>query len=97
MIVMKKYMIFAISFILLFSLCQILSGMILTFAYTPDIEEAWNSSASLSQETVIKGSVSPFWPMLLLAFLSASIAYFISNITRRNSPKNERYMESKTK
>lgn len=74
---MKKYAIFAISFILLFTLFQVLSGMLLTFTYTPDIEEAWNMSANLPQETMIKSSHNPFLLTLFIAFLSASIAYFI--------------------
>lgn len=74
---MKKYLIFAISFILLFLLFQILSGLFLTIAYTPDIEEAWNMSADAPQKVVIKGSRSPFLITLFIAFLSASIAYFI--------------------
>lgn len=74
---MKKYIIFAISFILLFSLFQVLSGLVLTLTYTPDMEEAWNMSAGLPQESVIKGSSSPFFLTLLLAFLSATIAYVI--------------------
>ncbi|MFD2043078.1 hypothetical protein ACFSTA_02010 [Ornithinibacillus salinisoli] len=74
---MKKYIIFAISFILLFSLFEILSGMLLTTMYTPDITEAWNTSANLSQEVVIKGGTSNFLLTLFFAFLSATIAYFI--------------------
>ncbi|GAB3053746.1 hypothetical protein [Virgibacillus ainsalahensis] len=83
---MKKYIIFAISFILLFSLFQVLSGMFLTLTYTPDISEAWNRSADLSQEVVIKGSGSSFLLTLSIAFLSATIAYFIpKKITKNNS------------
>ncbi|GEL78456.1 hypothetical protein [Tenuibacillus multivorans] len=86
---MKKYFLFAISFILLFSLFQVLSGMFLTYSYTPDIEEAWNYSANLSQEVVIKGSYAPFLLTLLFAFLSATIAYFISKkiMSTKNSIK----------
>ncbi|ASK61605.1 hypothetical protein CFK37_05200 [Virgibacillus phasianinus] len=80
---MKKYIIFAISFILLFSLFQVLSGMLLTFTYTPDISEAWNLSAN-SQETIIKSSHSSFLLTLFIAFLSATIAYFIP----KNIPNN---------
>ncbi|WP_138419445.1 hypothetical protein [Aquibacillus sediminis] len=85
---MKKYIIFAISFVLLFSLLQALSGMLLTFFYTPDITEAWNASANLSQEVIIKGSNSNFFLTLFFAFLSASIAYFIpKKITRTSTSK----------
>lgn len=75
---MKKYIIFAISFILLFSLFQVLSGIFLTVAYTPDIEEAWNMSANSSEQVAMKGSSnSSFVYTLFIAFLSATIAYFI--------------------
>lgn len=76
---MKKYIVFAISFILLFSLFQVISGIILTSIYTPDVTEAWNLTANLSQEVVIKGNHSFFGLIFLVAFLTASIAYFISN------------------
>ncbi|HLR68231.1 hypothetical protein [Virgibacillus alimentarius] len=75
---MKRYFIFAISFILLFLLFQVLSGMLLTFTYTPDVDDAWNMSANLSQEVIIKSSQSSFLLLLFIAFLSATIAYFIS-------------------
>lgn len=85
---MKKYVVFAISFILLFSLFQVLSGMLLTITYTPDIAEAWNLSANLSEETIIKSSNSPFLLTLFIAFLSATIAYFIPiKVTKNNSIK----------
>lgn len=74
---MKKYIIFAISFILLFVLFQILSGLVLTYAYTPDIEEAWKMSADAPQETIIRSSGSSFLLTLLIAFVAATIAYFI--------------------
>jgi len=85
----KKYIIFAISFILLFSLFQflfqVLSGTLFTFMYTPDIEEAWNSSANLSQEVVIKSNHSPFLLTLFFAFLSATVAYFIPKKFMKNN------------
>lgn len=75
---MKKYLIFAVSFMLLFLVLQVLSGMLLTFTYTPDVEEAWKASTNLSQEVMIKSSHSPLLLTTVIAFLSASIAYFIS-------------------
>lgn len=79
---MKKYIIFAVSFILLFFSFQFLSGMFLTLTYTPDIAEAWNLAANLSQEVVIRNNHSPFLLTLFIAFLSATIAYFISKKIR---------------
>lgn len=74
---MKKSIIFAISFILLFSLFQVLYGMFLTFKYTPDTAEAWNLSANLPQEIIIKSSHSTSFLTLFFVFISAAIAYFI--------------------
>ncbi|WP_249872180.1 hypothetical protein [Oceanobacillus saliphilus] len=74
---MKNFMIIAISFLILFSLFQVISGMLLTLMYTPNITEAWNVSANLSQEVIIESSNSHFILTLFLAFLSAVIAYFI--------------------
>jgi len=74
---MKKYIIFAISFIVLFSVFLILSGFFLTLFYTPDITEAWNQSGNLPSSVIIKGS--SFIP-LFLAFLAATLAYFTPRI-----------------
>ncbi|MUK90616.1 hypothetical protein GMD78_19855 [Ornithinibacillus sp. L9] len=79
---MKKYIIFIISFLILFSLFQVLSGLFLTYVYTPDIAEAWGMGANLSQEVAIKSSQSPFLFTLFLALLSATIAYFIPELTK---------------
>lgn len=76
---MKKYIIFAISFLVLFSLLQVLFGMLLTFIYTPNLEEAGNMSGGLPQSVVISSGSGSFLPPFIIAFLSASIAYFIPN------------------
>lgn len=75
---MKKYIIFAISFVFLFIVFQILSGYFLTLFYTPDITEAWNQAGNLPSSVVIKGS-SSFIP-LFFAFLAATLAYFTPKI-----------------
>jgi quinol-cytochrome oxidoreductase complex cytochrome b subunit len=85
----KRFIIFSISFILLFSLFQILSGMLLTLMYTPDMEEAWNFSGNLSQEVVIQSSHSPFSLTLFIAFLAASIAYFIPKKFKNSSNRTQ--------
>lgn len=77
--VMKKYIVFVFSLILLFSLFQVLSGILLTMTYKPDIESAWNLTPHLTQETVIKGISQPSLVMLLIIIFSASLAYYISN------------------
>ncbi|MBP2076338.1 hypothetical protein [Oceanobacillus polygoni] len=84
---MKKYIAFAISFLFAYPLLQISSGMLLTFTYTPDIEEAWNQSATMAQEAIISSSPSSFSISLLIAFLAASIAYFIANKFRKVNAK----------
>ncbi|MDY0410406.1 hypothetical protein [Paracerasibacillus soli] len=68
-------MIFAVSFVVLFSLFQFLMGLFLTFIYTPDMELAWSASATLSHKVVLKGD--SFFFTFFFAFLSATIAYFI--------------------
>ncbi|MDY0404337.1 hypothetical protein P5G51_001940 [Virgibacillus sp. 179-BFC.A HS] len=75
---MKKYIIFAISFIILFSAFQILSGYFLTLFFTPDITEAWNQAGNLPNSVVMKGT-SSFIP-LFFAFLAATLAYFTPKI-----------------
>jgi len=78
---MKKYIIFLVNFILLFSLTQILSGMLLTATYTPDISEAWKMSTNLPQEVVfVKSSTIP---ILIITVLSASLAYLIPNLMKK--------------
>lgn len=80
---MKRYIVFAISFILLFSLFNILSGVILTAMYTPDIEEAWNS---VDTGVVIESTHNnPFIFTLIIALLSATIAYFIPKKLIKNN------------
>jgi len=64
---MKKIIVFAISFILLFSAFQILSGYFLTIFYTPNITSAWNQADNLSGNVIIKGG--SFLIPLLFAFL----------------------------
>ncbi|SFA95490.1 hypothetical protein SAMN04488072_104126 [Lentibacillus halodurans] len=82
---MKNYIIFTTSFILLFSLFQILSGLFLTFTYTPGIEEAWNMSAGLPEEAVIISGGSSFLRTLIFGFLAATIAYFIPKKMTKNT------------
>ncbi|MCM3741618.1 hypothetical protein M3210_15300 [Oceanobacillus luteolus] len=76
---MKNYLLFSASFIVLFGLFQILWGMALTFFYTPDVTNAWLTTAGQAQEeTTIFSYDSAILPTFIIAFLSASIAYIIS-------------------
>ncbi|GCD82773.1 hypothetical protein [Parageobacillus thermoglucosidasius] len=77
---MKKYMIFLVSFVLLFSLTQMLSGILLTATYNPDLLETRNISANLSQKVVFGKSSAV--PTLILTVLSATIACFIPKILK---------------
>lgn len=78
---MKKYAVFAGSFIVVFSLflglLQIVSGLFLTSKYTPAIDEAWSTSANGTSQVVLEGSQFSFVPMVFLAFIAASVAYLI--------------------
>ena len=74
---MKKFLVLTVSFVVAFTLLQILTGMFLTWIYTPDVREAWSMSAELSQKTVLTGSDS-FLLTLLTAVLAVSIAYVIT-------------------
>ncbi|WP_079529241.1 MULTISPECIES: hypothetical protein [Halobacillus] len=74
---MKKYFIFIGSFILLYLVYQMASGLILTMNYTPDISFL---GGSFPQE-VSFGRRSFH---LLVIILIASLAYFFSQKTQNN-------------
>lgn len=78
---MKRLIVFTVSFILLFSLWQIGSGLFLTLFYTPNIESAWESSANLSSDTLLTGNGVSIISSLLIVLISAIIA--------RRIPKKE--------
>ncbi|WP_217589509.1 hypothetical protein [Lentibacillus saliphilus] len=80
---MKKFIVFSISFLVLFVAFQVISGYFITLFYTPDMTDAWSQSGSLSSNVVIKGS-STFSP-ILLAMLAATIAYFSPKIFIKKS------------
>lgn len=66
--ILKKYLVFIISFALLYTLIQISSGLILTALYTPDV-------SSVGQQVVFgETTYTPF----VMIFLSATAAYFLS-------------------
>ncbi|SES64596.1 hypothetical protein SAMN05216389_101230 [Oceanobacillus limi] len=85
---MKKYIIFAVSFVVLYALFQVLSGMVLTYIYTPDLEEAWTKSGNLSQEAVLLSDRQSLLLPFIFAFVSASLAYFIPQKTSKNASSN---------
>jgi len=71
----KRFILFLGSFLLLFVVFQQISGLILTFLYQPNIEEAWGMSAGLSSEVTMVGTSSI--PTIIGAVLAATIAYFV--------------------
>jgi hypothetical protein len=69
---LKKYVVFILSFVLLYTVFQILSGYILTALYTPDL---YSINNNVSQEVVFgQTSIISFLATLLVA----SVAYFLS-------------------
>ena len=68
---LKKYLVFLISFVMLYMVFQIGSGLILTASYTPDFSSI---EGNLSQEVVFGTSSIP----LLVTLLTATVAYFLS-------------------
>ncbi|MFJ7640183.1 MULTISPECIES: hypothetical protein [unclassified Peribacillus] len=71
---MKKYAIFILSFLLLFTLLHISAGLLLTATYTPDPTNA-QLSLPLTQEVTF-GDQSQI-PTLLIATVAATLAYLV--------------------
>ena len=71
MTILKKFSVFIISFVTLFIAFQVVSGLILTAFYTPNFTSVAND---LSREVSFGSASNP----LLLALLTATMAYFIS-------------------
>jgi len=69
---LKKYFVFIIRFLLLYTVFQILSGTVLTAFYTPDFSA---KTGSLSQEVVFG---EPSSIPLLISLLIATTAYFLA-------------------
>ncbi|AXI40462.1 hypothetical protein CX649_06210 [Bacillaceae bacterium ZC4] len=69
---MKKYFVFIIRFLLLYTVFQILSGTVLTAFYTPDFSA---KTGSLSQEVVFG---EPSSIPLLISLLITTTAYFLA-------------------
>lgn len=80
---MKNYIVFAVSFLILFTIFQFISGAVQTMMYQPNMNDAWGNwghhmHGHYSNRINI-GVRPPLIPIYLVAFISASIAYFISN------------------
>lgn len=69
---MKKYVVFILSFALLYVVGQVLSGLLLTALYTPDLSSV---NGNVGQEVEFgQISIIPF----LITLLVATLAYFFS-------------------
>ncbi|KXH80851.1 hypothetical protein [Sporosarcina sp. HYO08] len=76
---MKKYLVFIVSFAVLYAGLQLVSGALLTFFYTPDFTTA---SGAVSQEVAFgKGSSMP----MIFLFIAATAAYILSNVLGKNA------------
>jgi len=82
-IILKKYLIFIISFAALYTLFQLSSGAILTALYKPDIFLMQSTS---NQEAIYGGSSTI---PLLFILLSSTIAYFLSQKLGRTSKASD--------
>lgn len=82
---MKKFFLFLISFIALFTVTQILSGLLLTNLYTPNLSASWSSTTQLPQ-TAYFGNTT-FIPTLILAVFSVVVAYFMPHLFKRFSKR----------
>ena len=71
MTILKKFSVFIISFATLYIAFQVVSGLILTAFYTPNLTSVAND---ISREVSFGNASNP----LLLALLTATVAYFIS-------------------
>lgn len=77
---MKKFLLFMISFTLVFLILQTASGMIITTIYPVSVGDAWSQSASLPQETMVSGSILTSVITLFIVLISAAAAYFVQKI-----------------
>ena len=69
--VLKKYLVFIISFATIYMVFQIVSGLILTASYTPDFSSI---EGNLNQEVVFGTTSIP----LLITLLTATLAFTLS-------------------
>lgn len=72
---MKKYLVFAVSFIVLFLIIQTLVGYVMTLLYTPAVNSAWYQAVNASENIVIDTRFTGH--AFVIAFIAASIAFFI--------------------
>lgn len=86
---MKKYLLFVFSFILLFGVFNVFSGMLQTVFYQPNPTtlSLWNNVDQLSSEVVfVKSSLLP---TIMIALFSATVAFFIQNRLSKRTVKTK--------
>lgn len=77
---MRKYMIFIISFAVLYAGFQLVSGALLTFFYKPDF------MAAVSQEvTFLESSAMP----MIFLIITATAAYILSDRLGKNAKEKQ--------
>ncbi|MEH7351155.1 hypothetical protein [Gottfriedia acidiceleris] len=82
---MKKYLLFVSSFILLFVVFNVFSGMLQTVFYQPNLSNLWDKVDQLSSEVVFVES--SLIPTLMIALFSATIAFFMQSRLSKKSVK----------
>lgn len=78
---MKRYLLFAGSFVVLFAVvffvAEIVSGLYLTTLYTPNVDAARSSSGLMQEASMISSSPS-FLMLLFIGFIAAIGAYTLT-------------------
>lgn len=69
---------FVILFAVIFFVTELVSGLYLTAAYTPNIDAAWGSSGGLAQEASLINSTQAFIMPLFIGFIAAIGAYTLT-------------------
>lgn len=73
---MKKYVIFAVTFFILYLVFQMFSGYIMTFFYIPNLNDAWQQAGNLPSSISMKGKYS--FISIFIALIAAILAYIIT-------------------
>jgi hypothetical protein len=71
---LRKCIVFILSFFIIYTAVQLVSGMFLTLRYTPDIEKLWEGSNITNVEQ------SSSIPTFIMIFISAGISLLIMKL-----------------
>jgi quinol-cytochrome oxidoreductase complex cytochrome b subunit len=80
---MKKFLIFLVSFIVIYFALQIGSGLVLTALYSPDIKGAWETNFPLSNEVAFGGGGGFAYLGIIIVLIAGGAAYFISKVVKK--------------